>query len=162
MTTFAINTGTYFTRVNIWYEHPEKLYSTNYHAGRIIPAGSEVDVFYAKKGRLKFRIKKIGMECMWTHVTRHSSLSFGREFDRVFAVENSFAKTSRQFHAQEKKAIDAGEIVPGMSRKAVLAAYGYPASHMTPDLDDNQWIYWMKRMTTKKVTFENGKVSVIP
>ena len=27
-------------------------------------------------------------------------------------------------------------------------------SHMTPDLDDNHWIYWVKRMSKKEVSFK--------
>lgn len=53
----AAKPGSYYTTANIWYEHPEKIYSTNYHAGRIIPAGSEVEVLSAKGRRVKFRVK---------------------------------------------------------------------------------------------------------
>lgn len=161
LSVMAVEKGTYFTTANIWYEHPEKIYSTNYHAGRIIPAGTEVEVFYAKRGRVKFRIKDKKAGFLFTYVRKHSSLGFEEEFARLFSSENRFAKLSKKFSSKERAAVEEGKVVEGMSREAVLAAYGYPPSHKTPDLDDNLWIYWVKRMSTKEVVFKKGKVSSV-
>lgn len=157
----AAKIGTYYTTSNIWYEHPEKIYSTNYHAGKIIPAGTEIEVLSIKKGKVRFNIKAKETVFLYTYVKKHSSLSFDEEFSRIFSAENNFAEASKKFSGKEKKAVEEGKIVEGMSRKAVLAAYGYPPSHTTPDLEDDTWMYWIKRMTTRQVVFEDGKVSSV-
>lgn len=161
MEVLAAGKGTYFTTANIWYEHPEKIYSTNYHAGRIIPAGTEVEVLSAKKNRVKFRVKGKEANYLFTFVKKHSSLGFEEEFSRLFSAKNSFAEALKKFTKAEKEAVEEGKVVEGMGREAVLAAYGYPPSHMTPDLDDDHWIYWVKRMSKKEISFKKGKVSLI-
>lgn len=161
LSALAAISGTYYTTANIWYELPEKIYSTNYHAGHIIPAGTEIEVLSEKKGKVRFKIKGEETVFLYTHVKKHSSLSFDKEFSRLFSSKNSFAEASKKFSAKEKKAVEEGDIVEGMSRAAVLAAYGYPPSHTTPDLDEDNWTYWVKRMTTRQVVFEDGKVSSV-
>lgn len=161
MRVLAVDPGTYYTTANIWYEHPEKIYSTNYHAGRIIPAGTEVEVLSVKKTKVQFKVKGEETVFLYTYVKKHSSLSFDEEFSRIFSSKNTFAAVSKKFTAAEKTAVEEGEVVKGMSREAALAAYGYPPSHVTPELDDNLWIYWVMRFSKKEVTFKDGKVSSV-
>lgn len=58
----------------------------------------------------------------------------------------------------ERKNIKNGTIAVGMSKDAVVMAYGYPPSHKTPTLDSNMWTYWRDRFRRVFVYFENGKV----
>lgn len=47
-----------------------------------------------------------------------------------------------------------GKAMPGMTKQGVLAALGYPASHRTPSLQSNEWIYWRNRFRTLAVDFD--------
>jgi len=59
----------------------------------------------------------------------------------------------------DQKGIRSGKVSKGMSKKGVQMAFGYPATHRTPSLEDNNWTYWLNRFQTTVVTFDDkGKV----
>ena len=60
---------------------------------------------------------------------------------------------------KEQKAIKSGIIEVGMSREAVLMAYGYPPTIRTPSLDTDRWTYWRNRWITQVADFKDDKVS---
>jgi hypothetical protein len=60
--------------------------------------------------------------------------------------------------ATDRKGIKEGRALKGMTKKGVRIAWGYPARHKTPSLEDNVWTYWRNRWVMKTVTFSNGKV----
>jgi hypothetical protein len=59
------------------------------------------------------------------------------------------------------KGIKEGRVLTGMTKKGVEIAWGYPAKHRTPSLEDNVWTYWRNRWVMKSVTFSNGKVTQV-
>lgn len=61
--------------------------------------------------------------------------------------------------ATDVKGIKEGRALKGMTKKGVRMAWGYPARHKTPSLDDDVWTYWRNRWVMKTVTFSNGKVT---
>jgi len=63
--------------------------------------------------------------------------------------------------ATDLKGIKEGRVLKGMTKKGVEIAWGYPAKHRTPSLEDNVWTYWRNRWVTKAVTFSNGKVASV-
>lgn len=63
--------------------------------------------------------------------------------------------------ATDRKGIKEGRVLSGMSKKGVRMAWGYPARHKTPSLEDNVWTYWRNRWVMKYVTFSNGKVTKV-
>ena len=60
--------------------------------------------------------------------------------------------------ATDRKGVQEGRVLKGMTKKGVRIAWGYPARHKTPSLEDNVWTYWRNRWVMKTVTFSNGKV----
>jgi len=56
----------------------------------------------------------------------------------------------------DKKGIKDGKAYPGMSKKAVQIALGYPALHRTPSRKANIWVYWKNRFVTVSVEFDAG------
>ena len=60
-------------------------------------------------------------------------------FDQVFASE---PVDLAEFDANTVLAIEAGEVLPGMTRKAVLAALGPPPRNGTASLSSPAWKYW--------------------
>lgn len=150
----------YYTKINIWYEKPEKILSTNYHKGNLLPAGTEVTIL--KQGsKIKFQDKG-GMEYRLILVDDYTALTKEQFFDRYFSKENPLQSSDyRSFSAMEKENIKNGTIQPGMSKSAVLMAFGYPPSHRTPSTAASVWKYWISRLMTDDVHFEGDKVSKI-
>ncbi|MEW5908458.1 MAG: outer membrane protein assembly factor BamE [Thermodesulfobacteriota bacterium] len=63
----------------------------------------------------------------------------------------------------DQKGIKEGKAYPGMTKDGVRIALGYPATHMTPSLDDDRWTYWTNRFKTVVVEFDSkGKVTKAP
>lgn len=66
------------------------------------------------------------------------------------------------FSELDRKGIKEGKALVGMTKDGVLTALGYPASHRTPSLISNSWVYWTNRWGTIRVDFDdNGKVANI-
>ena len=63
--------------------------------------------------------------------------------------------------ASDRKGIKEGRVSNGMTKKGVQIAWGYPARHKTPSLEDNVWTYWRNRWVMKAVTFSGGKVTSV-
>ena len=63
--------------------------------------------------------------------------------------------------ATDRKGIKEGRVLSGMTKKGVRMAWGYPARHRTPSLEDNVWTYWRNRWVMKTVRFSNGKVTQV-
>jgi len=63
---------------------------------------------------------------------------------------------------KDRKGIEEGIAINGMTKDGVMMALGYPATHKTPSPDSNRWIYWRNRFGTIAVEFDgNGIVSNI-
>lgn len=158
---FAAEGETYYTRMNIWYENPEKILSTNYHKGNILPVGSEAVILKTGK-KIKFRDKKSGTEYRLILVDDYTDLTKDEFFNRYFSKENILNSSEyRSFSGMEKDNIKNGTIEKGMSKAAVLVAYGYPPTHRTPSTTGNVWKFWTSRLLTDDVHFENDRVSSI-
>lgn len=147
--------GTYFTAVNMRVHEGNEISSTNYLSGHILPLGTEVKVLKVKgrlivfeKDSVKYTFQK----------TRHSRLSIDSLFDRYFdkdkqEIEGKLSALS----SYEQKMVAKGALEYGMSRDAVMLSCGYPPSHRTADLNNNNWYYWKDHMMT--VLFINDKVA---
>jgi hypothetical protein len=62
----------------------------------------------------------------------------------------------------DKQGIQDGKAYSGMTKTGVMMALGYPATHKTPSLESNTWIYWTNRFGTIAVEFnEQGIVESI-
>jgi len=63
--------------------------------------------------------------------------------------------------APDRNGIKEGRVSKGMTKKGVQIAWGYPARHKTPSLEDNVWTYWRNRWVMKTVNFSGGKVTSV-
>lgn len=154
---------TYFTKVNIWFEKPEKIFSTNYHVGIILPVGTKVII--QSYGNAKIRFTDEGAKTAYTlvYVPKHGAMTTEEFFDRYFSEKNVTAEGGElyKFTQEEQDNIKKGTIAEGMCREAVLMAYGYPPKHRTPDLSNDSWTYWKNRFNTVVLTFKDNKVQAI-
>lgn len=161
----AADDGSNFTQYNIWYESPEKVFSTNYQRGAMIPAGTEVrDVFVKSKGRNKyveFTLADSDLRVRVYWVKKHDPAnSIEKLADRLIG-ERNFEKLVEGFSEKEVAAIKSGEVVRGMCKDAVLVAQGYPPSRATPSLESHEWRYWQSRFDSILISFEGGVVASI-
>src|SRR5213082_1122063 len=102
-----------YTAYNIWFEQPTKVYSTNYQKGNLFPAGSEVTEVSKSSRKVEF-------------VAKHHPGVTGEQWADRFLTTKNFAALSGGLTPAEIKAVKAGQIQVGMSKKAVILAAGYP------------------------------------
>ena len=148
-----------YTAYNIWFEQPTKVYSTNYQKGNILPAGSEVKDVKRSSGKLEFTDVNLDMRFTFEFVGKHHPGLTGEQWMARFLTTQDFAALSQGLTAAEIKAIKAGEVKAGMSRKAVLLAGGYPPEVATASTKLDTWKYWRHRFGSYLVQFSDGKVS---
>lgn len=56
----------------------------------------------------------------------------------------------------DRKGIQAGKAIVGMSKQGVLIALGYPAKHYTQSFEQNRWTYWKNRYNKYTVEFDES------
>ena len=151
---------TFFTKANMWFESPVKIYSTNYHKGAILPAGTKVVIKKVGFKDIKFTDDD-GIDYRIVYVKRHSpGVSVWDHFDRYFSEEDPMRSGGpfEKFTKAEQEHIEMGEIAEGMSKDAVIMAYGYPPPIKTPKLKSRSWIFMLNRFATKAVMFKDDKL----
>ncbi|MFO7760468.1 MAG: hypothetical protein ACQES8_06500 [Thermodesulfobacteriota bacterium] len=150
---------------NIWIEK-EKIWSTGYQVGRLIPAGTKVkDIKFGKKSGYP-TVAFTGVEDNQTYYAyfnpdHHPGISAQDYMDRLLTSQ-SFEEITQGLTSKEKKAIETGDVVPGMSKDAVLVSWGYPPETGTGSLDFDVWKFWKNRFDTIEVRFnDEDKVTEI-
>lgn len=144
--------GPIYTAYNLWFEKADHLYSTGYHVGAIIPAGTQVTNVSIDKVRntnwITFRRQPGGDNYKIEFVEKHHpGLTAGRFCARLFTPESLGALTEG-FSEGEMQAVKTGQLQVGMSKKAVLVTYGYPPEIRTPLLAANTWTFWENRFNS--------------
>lgn len=148
-----------FTAYNMWFEMPQKMYSTNYQKGNILPAGSEVKDVNRSSRKLEFVDVKSNTKFTIEFVAKHHpGVTPDQWIDRLLTPRD-LSTLTRGFSADEIKAIKAGQAKVGMSRKAVLVSVGYPPEVATASPDLDVWKFWRDRFRSYLVKFTDGKVS---
>lgn len=169
---------TYFTAANIRYDKPGRIDSTNFIWDTFIPVGTEVTIkevndketfdvtsnAIQEEHAIRF-VDKGGVvyKMVFVKKTAAPQQTVLTLFERYFSAEDPLAPGG-QFSAlspAEQANVKKGVIASGMSRKAVLMAYGYPPGRSTPSLESNIWRYWLNRRKSITVKFENDAV-VLP
>ena len=148
----------YYTRANMWFEHPTNFLSTNFHKGMIIPAGTEVKVLGVSGVKIRFVNEKDGVTYEYIHALKHSRITLTQLFDQYFSKESVMTAGGEfsKFTKEEQENIKNGVIATGMSKEAVLMAYGYPPSHKTPNLTSDVWLYWESRAEKVTANFKDN------
>ena len=152
----------FYLKAPLWYENPEAMTTVNYQRGVRIPIGREVHIIDYTLKKIVF-VTKTGFRGILHRSKKYCKISQQELFDRYFSKENimevggAFYKLTTSEQARVKR----GEVEIGMSKDAVLMAYGYPPSHKTPNLNSDIWIYWLKRRPfprIRKIYFYDNKV----
>ena len=148
-----------FTAYNLWFEQPQKMYSTNYQKGNMLPAGSEVKEVQRSSKKVEFVDVKTNMKFSVEFFAKHHpGVKPEQWIDRVLTTRD-FSALTKGLTADEIKAIKGGQAKTGMSKKAVLVSLGYPPEIATASPDLDVWKFWRDRFRNYQVKFANGKVS---
>ncbi len=126
--------------------------TTNYQVGMLIPVNSEVTMEDVNSKQIVFLYQ--GQKVILRNHIKYTGLAINEIAKRYFSPKKV---NLRKFSRKERKAILSAQVVPGMSKEAVLVSLGTPPAHATPSLKMDQWKYWRNRWTTFLVHFKNNK-----
>jgi len=148
-----------YLKVNVWYERPLRIPSTNYHKGAMLKVGDKFTITAVNGKRVKFTGKN-GVEYAILYNRKHTLVSMDKFVERMFSKNSVMATGGAfgKFSKMEQKNIKKGKVVKGMSKDAVVMAYGYPPEHRTATREGDVWRYWRNRFISKMATFENGRL----
>jgi len=160
-----------YTAYNIWRLPKKEMYCINYKYGsNIIPAGTEVSNAKAIKHDLhndeldnpfiSFKIVKEGKTIEIKYRNKYHPGIKIEDYKKMMFTTKTFSEHTKGMTANEIRAIKAGVLVQGMSKRAVLVAYGYPPEHQTPTLNSNRWRYWTYLGDTKTVFFNKDDILI--
>ena len=147
---------TYYTQFSLHYEELRHL-TTNYRKGVLVPVNTEVTFVKSSSSEIHVKLPDGGVLRL-ENVREFSGEDIVGIFKRTLGKEKVNLDT---FSAKERESILVGNIEVGMSKDAVVKAYGYPPKHQTPSLEGNAWRYWRNRFATSIVQFKDGNVTEI-
>lgn len=151
--------GKLYLSQNLWYQHPQKIYSIIYKTGTILPAGSEVHNIKVSKKAIYFKLADSAQQYRIIYQQRFSMIPAMQYADRLF-TEKTLNEQLKGFTPAEKTFIKTGNPTKGLSKAAVLVGYGYPPPHRTTSIQNNVWRYWINRWQTRQLIFDSkGKLS---
>lgn len=154
----GVQTGqVYYTQFSLFQEK-NNFRTTNYRKGILIPINTAVTLQTLRSDQAELRLLESGQPLSIENVPKHTMEDIQTAFKKIAAPTKVDLS---QFSAAEQEAILAGQVKKGMSRKAVLAAIGYPPQNETPSLNGNDWVYWSNRFNRFVVHFKNEKVDNI-
>jgi len=147
----------FYTAYNVWYEHANRIYSINYKKGALIPAGTRVvgvNLVGGGKPRVDFTWEaQGGRYSIHFQPKFHPGITLN-QFASRYLTPADLAGLTEGLDEQEKLCVSRGVVTAGISKKAVLVAYGYPPEHVTPSLDNDRWYYWVNRFMKKELAFD--------
>ncbi|MBN2417999.1 MAG: hypothetical protein JXL81_01335 [Deltaproteobacteria bacterium] len=158
--------GTVYLRVNIHYQEDKKDNETSYASWidpkdghKILPVNTPVKI--KKWGSQSFKI---------INTENNTEIEFKYLIERMKMSREEYLKyitsPSRisldDLSDIDRNGIKEGKAFIGMTKDCILMALGYPATHRTPSLKSNTWVYWKDRSRTTAITFDqNGIVARI-
>jgi hypothetical protein len=124
----------------------------------ILPVNSAVEFGRYRKG-LTIKNLTDGRSIYFEYSQKNMGMSAGQY---VELIASSQKVNLNSLSGIDQRGIKEGKAYPGMTKKGVRIALGYPASHKTPSLYASTWIYWQNRFNSMAVEFgKNGKVTKI-
>jgi len=140
-----------------------RLYSVNYQIpGNLLKWGTPVQILNISDREIVFRDLDNNLKYhYYIHRRTLRATTLKKHFNRVF-TKNIKALKAKVAHLSsiDKKGIEEGKVLLGMSKQGVIIAIGYPPEFATPNpMKSNKWHYWYNRWTQFYVLFgKNGKV----
>ncbi|MCW7540843.1 hypothetical protein OOT46_23770 [Aquabacterium sp. A7-Y] len=133
---------------------------SNYAEGnqRVIPAGTPVKV--TGYGRQRVYVEIDGKkQAIGNDYSRNLDL---KTFAQRYVVSEDPRAKLATFSPKVRAAIEASQLLPGMTREQVWMAAGYPMASENPDLSAKIWRFWRSSFNEFQVVFDAaGKVKDI-
>ena len=149
-----------YNSYNMWFEKPDSMWSINYKKGAIIPAGTKIKSVKLERNKVVFTTFEHSNEFIINFTPKyHPGIDLEQFRDRLF-TDKTFDQLVRGFSKKEIESIRSGVLKPGMSKKAVLVAYGYPPEHVTGSLEMDLWTYWINRFKKTNINFDKGGYTI--
>ena len=121
----------------------------------MIPAGTRIRVLDYGFNRASVEID--GKPFRIGHDYGRSQESLEQFIAKLVVKSDPKAKIERA-PARVREAIQAGRVLPGMTREQVIMAVGYPPTHRTPTLETPVWHVWGSRAGRYEIHWKDGKV----
>jgi len=148
--------ATYYTQYALQFEKG-RFITTNYRIGTLLPINSRVTLLDINRKVIKVHIEDFHHDLVIKNAAKHVGGDAYFYFDKLLGKRRV---NLANFTKKEKRFIKTGTVGVGMRKDAVLAAVGYPPTHVTPSLEYENWTYWKNRWGNKFiVNFRNGKVT---
>lgn len=123
-----------------------------------VPMNTKVTVTPKRRGLTIFMVET-GQEINFQYDEKRMEMSADEYIDLITSPKPVSMKS---FSKIDRKGIKKGRVFKGMTKKGVMAAFGYPATHKTFSTENNQWVYWKSRYGSKVVFFNtSGKVKSV-
>ena len=140
-------------------EQNQRLYTVNYQQPGRIKVCTKVKIEKLKRKRMDFRIVESGRSYHYLFHRKSTPEGFDANIKKYFGPECPQAEID-SLSAVDQEGIKKGITKAGMTRRGVILAIGYPPEHVTPDLEYDEWAYWMNKFVTRRLVFgSDGKVS---
>jgi len=125
----------------------------------IVPAGTKLVITRKSRKRFTFTYDDGAKKVVFEFHQPRMGMDVDEYLDKISSAEPT---TLDGLSKLDRKGVEQGVALVGMSRKGVMAALGYPATHRTPSLEATTWVYWANRFKTVGVDFDDsGKVKAI-
>jgi len=153
-----------YTAYNMWYEMDKEdaMWVINYKTGIMIPAGTEVSNIKVEKEEIIFRTIDDNKKFVVNFNAKFHPGKTTEHYAKVMFSEKDFDQLTGGMSEAEINGINEGLITVGMTKKAVIVAYGYPPEHKTPSMNDNIWTYWLNRMKSTVIYFDDDGKTMKP
>ena len=147
-----------YTACNIWYEDAESIDCRNIQRGAFIPVGTEVIPVETTDFTQKIIFKDKAGKVYTIRFSEDYRLCPMADFISYTFTTQDREQQLKGVPAKIRARILRGEVVPGMTKKQVQMAYGFPAAIRTPDLRNDSWFYFINKSDTVRVVFRGGIV----
>jgi hypothetical protein len=148
-----VNASGVYTLTNL---HPDnennRLYSVNYQLPFLIPVCTEVKITKIKKKRMNFTVVESGREYDYNWHKKATPGGLKGNIVKYFGTECP-EEEIKALSEVDQEGIKKGRVQKGMTRRGLIIAMGYPPEHVTPDLEADEWMYWMNRFNRTAVIF---------
>ena len=146
-----------FTCCNLHYEN-DWISDANWSSLPMIPAGQPAKI--TDYGRYRIHLDIDGKKMrLGQDYGRSEPLG---QFARRFIVAQDPKPKIATWPASVKEAVKEGKITLGMTKEQVIVSLGYPPLHQTPSLDAPQWKFWVTRVGTFLVVWDDkGRVKEV-
>ena len=139
-----------FTCCNLHYEN-DWISDANWSSLPMIPAGQPAKI--TDYGRYRIYVEIDGKN-MRLGQDYGRSEPLGQLARKIVVAQDPKAKVAT-WPAGAREAVKVGKIMVGMTKEQVIVSLGYPPVHQTPSLDSPQWKYWLTRVGSFLVVWDD-------